>query len=94
MSKTQNIINNVDPITQESIHDIHPNKLIILEIENNQYGFDIDALNAYIAKENKIIHRNPFTNKPFSKENIKKLKNLQNEEIMYNPKENMLYGKV
>lgn len=68
------IVNDVDPITQESIHNIHPNKLIILNIENNQYGFDIDALNAYIAKENENNPRNPFTNKPFSKENIKEIK--------------------
>ena len=66
------IINDVDPITQENISSISSDKLIVLQIDGNEYGFDVDSLNNYISKS-RGAPKNPFTNEIFSHSILKEI---------------------
>lgn len=46
-----------------------------MKIENNLYGFHIDALNLYLANEDENLHLfHTFTNKTFSKQTFEEIK--------------------
>lgn len=88
-------INDVEPFTQENIKNIPQSKLILLKSkEGNLYGFDIDALNNYLAKETNHP-KNPFTMEPFSKENKKEIKEFTKKGNHHKPeKEHPIWKSV